>query len=613
METAPLTLAHTHARNAVLETRKSNPVAASEEHDLAAGEFATAAQNSSDKEALRTLHLLEQHHKKLAQILRFQHENPQSNAGPGAAAQISTESGARASTSTDPQHIPRLSGHPRLPSRESSSIASNLASARGIPAHRASPASPTIAPQQAGAKMTDGPSKIRTSESRLRGTAQMQGMRERERERERHRTSTSARQPWIPPTPSPTDVTSQQYAPAEPSEPSRPRASLTEEPFQKFYSTFEGLISKISAPLAFAGLPLGTDPSSQPSTSRKSAPDTKTDRYNAVPDRSAEPDINKLFSRAALQAIKDNTGGASGGTGSTAESFYVVPTTGGTVSYAGILTRAEKEARRSSFEDAADEDFVDARETPPSPELRQSLSGAAAAPMGSKATSRTPTSQSEKFSRLTQNPKTMEELQMENQALRHLSDTLSKRLHMWEVNAQSSSMALQQSLRAMHHTQNVPSLDQPQSHTQSQVPSPVATTGGGNAGISSPPVPATDYDQRIKELEEMVRRGEKELGKVGRENDKLRDVLGRYRERWEKLKEGAKSRRAGAAGTSAAATTSAGGSSATARPGSSSRRSSTQQGVADTEDGSSKAGGETTTTTTTENADTSNGEREGSD
>lgn len=42
--------AHTHARNAVLETRKSNPVAASEEHDLAAGEFAAAAQNSADQE-----------------------------------------------------------------------------------------------------------------------------------------------------------------------------------------------------------------------------------------------------------------------------------------------------------------------------------------------------------------------------------------------------------------------------------------------------------------------------------------------------------------------------------------------------------------------------------
>ena len=42
--------AHTHARNAVLETHKSNPVAASEEHDLAAGEFATAAQSSADRE-----------------------------------------------------------------------------------------------------------------------------------------------------------------------------------------------------------------------------------------------------------------------------------------------------------------------------------------------------------------------------------------------------------------------------------------------------------------------------------------------------------------------------------------------------------------------------------
>lgn len=40
--------AHTHARNAMLETRKSNPVAASEEHDLAAGEFATASQHCLD-------------------------------------------------------------------------------------------------------------------------------------------------------------------------------------------------------------------------------------------------------------------------------------------------------------------------------------------------------------------------------------------------------------------------------------------------------------------------------------------------------------------------------------------------------------------------------------
>ena len=67
METSPLTLvgssagsgllvfltamqAHNHARSALLETRRSNPVAASEEHDLAAAEFATAAQGTGDLE-----------------------------------------------------------------------------------------------------------------------------------------------------------------------------------------------------------------------------------------------------------------------------------------------------------------------------------------------------------------------------------------------------------------------------------------------------------------------------------------------------------------------------------------------------------------------------------
>jgi len=43
--------AYTHARNAAQETKRSNPVAASEEHDLAAAEFAAAAATTTDKEA----------------------------------------------------------------------------------------------------------------------------------------------------------------------------------------------------------------------------------------------------------------------------------------------------------------------------------------------------------------------------------------------------------------------------------------------------------------------------------------------------------------------------------------------------------------------------------
>ncbi|KAL4957496.1 hypothetical protein BDW69DRAFT_156187 [Aspergillus filifer] len=529
MESAPLTLAHTHARNAVLETRKSNPVAASEEHDLAAGEFATVAQGSRDHEALRTLHLLEQHHKRLAHILRFQHENPSSVAG---------------ASKSDSQQPPKLIGNPRVPKRETSSIASNLASARGIPAQprRSSPASPTLSSQQAGAKMSDGSTKIRTSESSLRGT-----------QRDRVNRTSSQKQPWSPPTASPTEITSQEFVPADAKDTARQsnRQSITEEPFQRFYSTFEGLITKISAPLAFAGLPLGSDGTNDASTPRKSSAETRVDRRSAVHDRSnssAEPDISRIFSRAALKAIRETNGGSGMGTGNAAESFYVVPTTGGTVSYAGILTRAEKEARRNSVDEAED-DFVDARETPSSPEMLQTNRH-----QGKGKGKGKPSRGNDKFTTL-QPAKTLEELQMENQALKHLSDTLSKRLHMWEVNAQSSSMALQQSLKAMHH-QNIPS---PEHGPQlgSAVPSPTS-------GLSTPAAAAitgtgtgSDNDQRIKELEETIQRSKKELEQAGRENEKLHSALGRYRDRWEKLKEGAKNRRAegNARRTSSAGTT----------------------------------------------------------
>ncbi|KAL4946293.1 hypothetical protein BDV06DRAFT_182664 [Aspergillus oleicola] len=504
MESAPLTLAHTHARNAVLETRKSNPVAASEEHDLAAGEFATVAQSSRDHEALRTLHLLEQHHKRLAHILRFQHENPSSV--------------ARASK-TDSQQPPKLIGNPRLPKRETSSIASNLASARGIPAQprRSSPASPTLSSQQAGAKMTDGPTKIRTSEQSLRGT-----------QRDRGNRSSGQRQPWSPPAASPTEITSQQTVPAETKDSTQQsnRPSLTEEPFQRFYSTFEGLIGKISAPLAFAGLPLGSDGTNDANTPRKSSAETRVDRRNAVHDRSNsthEPDISKIFSRAAMKAISN--GGSGMGTGNPAESFYVVPTTGGTVSYAGILTRAEKEARRNSVDEPED-DFVDARETPSSPEMLQTNKGKGNIARGN--------------GKLTtaQKPKTLEELQMDNQMLRNLTDKLAQRLHMWEVNSQSQSMALQQSLKAIHH-QNIPSPEHGP-HSGSAVSSPAANLPAPAAGTAT----GAEQDQRIKELEEIIQRSEKELEQAGKENERLHSTLGRYRDRWEKLKESAKNRRA---------------------------------------------------------------------
>lgn len=418
-----------------------------------------------------------------------------------------------AATSDSLQQPPRLPGHHRQLQRDTSSIASNLASARGIPAYprRASPASPTLSAQPAGGQLLDSSSRAKTSEGRLRERA--------------GKFPGAPRQPWTSPSISPTEITSRQVVPADAHEPeqTRGRFSSTDETFQKFYSSFEGLISKLSAPLAFAGLPLGIDTSDP--AKQKSRADTKVDRHNATsqrPTASAEPDINSLFSRAALRAVREANGGMPS---SGAESFYVVPTTGGTVSYAGILSRAEKETRRGSVDDG-DEDFVDARETPSSPELRQSLSGSR---------SRLARGGSEKST------KTMEELRLENEALKQLSDQLSKRLHMWEVNAQSSSMALQQSLKAMHHQHNT------SSPTASSAMSPPM------AHPTNDMLSADNHEKRIRELEELIQRSEKERDKVARENEKLKSVLGRYRDRWEKLKEGAKTRRSAAGSSSAAA------------------------------------------------------------
>lgn len=222
----------------------------------------------------------------------------------------------------------------------------------------------------------------------------------------------------------------------------------------------------------------------------------------------ADPDFTKIYSKAALRAVRDEHGGpGSGSPFGGAESFYVVPTTGGTISYADILARAQQEATRHNGNDTndtsadvneehLDDEFVDARETP------QPVS-----PM------------------LTRRPKpgtkTMEELTLENEALRALADHLSRRLLEFEMGAQTSSLALQRSIRAMQ--------------------SPAASQAGGNREREM----ERENDTRVVQLEEQVRVAEREVERIGRENDKLKGVVGRYRERWEKLKEGARVRREG--------------------------------------------------------------------
>lgn len=66
---------------------------------------------------------------------------------------------------------------------------------------------------------------------------------------------------------------------------------------------------------------------------------------------------------------------------------------------------------------------------------------------------------------------------------------------------------------------------------------------GGNGGATS-----KGNEEKIKRLEEEMVALKKETERLGRENEKLRGVVGRYRERWEKLKEGARGRREGGVG-----------------------------------------------------------------
>ncbi|OAP56679.1 hypothetical protein AYL99_08791 [Fonsecaea erecta] len=534
METAPLTLAHTHARNAALESRRHNPVAASEEHDLAAAEFAAAAQETSDSEALRVLNLLEQHHKKLGQLLRAAHEKPpvkevpsQPSVGDGdnalPAAEQQKQESDRPPSPEVAVHPPRLPRGLRSSTRElSSSIASNLASARGIPNNRQkrpTPISPLVSNQHAdGHNAQDEPRgkpAIRTNADPADTLLSMSRQ-------------TSSRPSWAPPLSS---------SPTKSAVTEQPEAQSSDAPFQQFYTTFESLVSKLSAPLAFAGLPLNTTaPSKSPSAPSSSTP--KAPKAVSRPTPAAPSvDYSQLISRAALRAVS----GTGNSTSNPSESFYVVPTTGGTSSYAEIMSRAEREEARaglrghghrrqpSNLSNISEDDFVDAKSTilpasangPPS-RFTRARGGA---------------------DEIKVNGKTMEELALENQALKHLSDTLSRRLHVFEMSAQTSSAALAQSIRSLHNRSPMLS---PENSRGKTISGKMGLDSGGIVGINNSGGGGNrdTMQRRIAELEEILRKSDARSRKREEENVKLKETITKYREKWDSLKAGAKARRA---------------------------------------------------------------------
>ncbi|KAL2263784.1 hypothetical protein VTK26DRAFT_5191 [Humicola hyalothermophila] len=519
MESSPLTKAHDHARAAAIATQSSDTTAAINEHAHAAGEFANASKTTSSIEALRTLRLLEQHHKRLSELLKLPVDPPsQSSVDSDIPEEYEKQGGDKddskgvqqpketpaAKQATPVKPRPTLS-HQRYPGRNlSSSIASNLASARGIKArYTTQPLTPSVSNDQAPGSFDVRPRKEGSAKSRHQDAPDL-----------------SRKPSWVPP------VIKEDTVSEEP-EPKPSSPSPGDDGFSRFYSTFGSLINRLSAPLAFAGLPLVSDePSPAPNPTVPPEPPHRKPQHRFSASAVVEPDLSKIYSRATLRSLGRDGHGPG-------DSFYVVPTSGHTASYASILNHENKEKRRMAAsmnrphaddgsnndnEDNEDEDdFVDARES-----QQAGPSGAGAgAPLSPAFRRRLGRSRSEKELR-----NVIEELQLENASLKDVLDKVSRRLHAFELNSQSSHLALAQSLRLQH----------PEG-------SPMSASGvaGGQGG------PGVGEEvllrRRNRELEEQLGEMAKRMEGLEKDHLKLQLTVEKYRERWEKLKAGAKARR----------------------------------------------------------------------
>lgn len=387
--------------------------------------------------------------------------------------------------------IPGLTPQRRYPpSRElSSSIASNLASARGI---RSSRRSQLVAPSVSNAEAP--------------GNVDAVGRKDGSRARMQHMLDGKAGQPkpsWVPPTqPPPQSMRPPSIDEASEDE-SIAASPASDEHFSKFYNTFGSIITRLSAPLAFAGLPLIAEESASVESPRPGNAEQQRSRAKSVQPTGDEPDLSKIYSKATLQTLyRDGHAGS--------DSFYVVPTSGHTLSYANILNFDQKEKRRAMaasvhgnqvemHEEQDDEDFVDARES------QVTLSPATKRRVGRSQTDKD-------LLRI------VEELSTENESLKGMLDKVTKRLHAFEASAQHSRLAMVDSMR----------LPPPGS--------PLSQSGGPQASDDA-------LRKRNQELEEDLAKANRHFQMLDKDNKHLQRTVDKYRDKWEALKAGAKARR----------------------------------------------------------------------
>ncbi|KAL1796641.1 hypothetical protein ACET3X_005181 [Alternaria dauci] len=542
MESAHLIQAHDHARTAATATSTNSVATAGQEHDLAATAFHNAQQDTHDAEARRILSLLEDHHRKLAGLIKeaprkekkpadaTKHPSDSSTLSPLANVSSSRAS-ASASNPSSPTPPTSRRRHPQ------SSIATNLAEKRGIPsAKRAASGAAPNAPAPAA-----GPSEQPSTPVR-------DLLAQQSRRTEASAGRDTAKQPK--------DASS------------RPASPPAQDNFSRFYSAFGGVISAISAPLAFTSLPLNPSAPTPVSETRSQETASKTRSRPHSPEasrtvKSSVPDLAALISKPALRALRED--GAPGPN----ESFYLVPTSSGGVTYASVLrdpnaTNPSSNTQLNAIDEgsgslrgSSHEEFVDARENvgPPSPTK-------ARRPPSRANSSTAVTPQRSIPAGRGSGLKTMEELALENDTLKTVIDKQAKRIQMWELNSQNSFNALAQSFRArgpgrgasdpnalaqalaaqgINHLPALPSPPIPGQTQQQQQQQPTSP------GQAPPSAPDADAAKRIADLEAMLASQNAKVNdlmsnneKLAKQNEKNAQVLSRYREQWEKLKAGAR-------------------------------------------------------------------------
>lgn len=273
--------------------------------------------------------------------------------------------------------------------------------------------------------------------------------------------------------------------------------------------------------------------------------------------KSSVPDLAALISKPALRALREDGAPPLGPN----ESFYLVPTSGGTVTYASVLRDPNApnalpsphltsiEEGSGSLKGSSHEEFVDARESvgPPSPtKARRPRSRGNTGP-GVTAQRSIPAGRGSGL-------KTLEELALENETLKTVIDKQAKRIQMWELNSQNSFNALAQSFRARGGSDRASSDPQALARALAQ--------GGGAHGIPalpSPPIPGhaphhpsspsadAETAKAIADLKAQLANQTAKITdlmsnneQLAKQNERNSQVLGRYREQWEKLKAGAR-------------------------------------------------------------------------